>query len=145
MWNTRENIIKHRRNEQKILLWVSFTKRAHQAQQLGAPRKMHALVNTRAHLSACQRAPGEAHQGATNPLGQPNLDGLPSRCILGWSGSYSTFFPWIRLPCIGTRGVAPTPPLPLYKGASSSLSYTTHSPFIHSTPHSPHHLGGGKM
>lgn len=87
-----KNIRKHRRNEQKTPSCVLLTKKTHLAEQTGAPRKMHIMVNTRAHLSACKRKEhlGEVHQGSAEPLVQTNLDGLPYRCTLGWSGAYST-------------------------------------------------------
>ena len=45
----------------------TLTRRAHSAEQSGAPQKMHERIRLRAHLSFCQSKihVGENHQGAT--------------------------------------------------------------------------------
>ena len=64
---------------------------------MGVPSKMHPRDKTWAHLSASQRKMGlgEHYLGSAKLLGRLNLDGLPSRCVLGRSSAYSTLIPSI--------------------------------------------------
>ena len=59
---------------------------------MGVPSKMHPRDKVRAHLPASQRKEGlgECHLGSTDPWGRLNPDGLPSKCILARSNTYST-------------------------------------------------------
>ena len=52
---------------------VSLTRRAHKLDEMGATRKMHPRIKTRAHLSAVQRMadPGECYLSSVDPLGHP--------------------------------------------------------------------------
>ena len=90
-----ENQGKHMQTRKKCIedpiLHLTY-KEAHLVEQTGALCKMHLKIITRAHLSACQRKEhlGEVHQGSAEPLVRTNLDGLPYRCTLGWTGAYST-------------------------------------------------------
>ena len=61
----------------------SLTRRAHLAEQMGAPRKMHERIRLRAHQSTCQRRirTRGSQVGPADPTGRPNLAGLRSRCI----------------------------------------------------------------
>ena len=61
----------------------TLTKRAHLAEQMGAPRIMHTRKDIRAHMSAYQRRirTRGGQVGPADRLGRPNLAGLPSRCI----------------------------------------------------------------
>ena len=58
-----------------------LTRRAHLAEQTGAPRNMHKRIRFRAYLSASQRKmdPREVNYGV-HSLGRPNLNDLPSMC-----------------------------------------------------------------
>jgi hypothetical protein len=96
VWNKRKTCRRRHKNAQKIISGVTLTKRAHLVEQTGMPCEMHDMVNTWAHLSACQRKEplGEAHLGSADPKGQSNLDSLPSRCTSGKSRPYSTSPPW---------------------------------------------------
>jgi hypothetical protein len=62
---------------------------------------------------------GRLHLGSAEPQVQPNLDGLPSRCIWMRSTPYSFSRPWLRFPYKKIKGIAlggykrrpPSPPL----------------------------------
>ena len=70
--NKRKTRRRRHKNAQKIVSGITLTKRAHLAEQTGVPHKMHDMVNTWAHLSACQRKEhlGEPHLGSPEP-GRP--------------------------------------------------------------------------
>jgi len=54
---------------QKIVSGVTLTNRAHPAEQMDAPRKMHLRISFRAYMLAYQRKTtlGEAHLGSAEP------------------------------------------------------------------------------
>jgi hypothetical protein len=124
--NKKKTRRRHNRSTQKILSYNTLTKMAHKPDQTSAPRHKSPRIIARAHMSASQRKAelGRLHMGSTEPLGRPNPDGLPSRCILTWSTPYVSSMPWLRFPYIKMTGTAlggykrrPRPP---------SFTHTTH-------------------
>ena len=78
--NTSEHVKKCTKDQHRD---VSLTKRAHLAEQTGAPCIMHTRKDIRAHMSAYQRRirTRGGQVGPADPLGRPNLAGLLSWCI----------------------------------------------------------------
>ena len=102
-----------RRNAQKIMSCISLTRRAHKPEQTGMPHKMHPAIPIRSPQGVCQ--PKMDPNGDKSGVAEPPLSSIRPifdvecpllflkamlRCILGWSGAYSTSLPWIRLPRI---------------------------------------------
>ena len=99
--------------------------RAQKSKKTGTLRKMHLRIQVRAHMSASTRKihPGEGHLGSADPrISQTWTSICPGA---SWRGvAPKQPHPGeIRFSCKGSRGVAPTPPVPLYKGASSPFSH----------------------
>ena len=62
------------------------------SEQMGEPRQMHHGILTWAHRSDSPRkirTRGD-QVGPADPLGLPNLAGLPSKCTSMWRGPYSS-------------------------------------------------------
>jgi hypothetical protein len=91
-----------------------LARRAHKSEEMGAPHKMHLRIQVRAHMSTSTR---KMHPGVDRTY----IDSSPGAARSGVAPTHP--YPGeIWFPSIGTRGVAPTPPPQLYKGASLPLS-----------------------
>ena len=55
---------------------MPLRRRALKSEETGAPRKMHLIIQVRAHMSASTRKihPGEGHLGSADPRVRTNLD-----------------------------------------------------------------------
>ena len=80
------------KNTQKIMSRVSLTKEAHMTEQTDQPSPGTDVSEKGTHLAVthAKAVTRGGEVGPANPMGRPNLDHLPSSCILAGSSFLSS-------------------------------------------------------